>query len=122
MSDVAAAILNALSSSGPGAPALQHLSDNMDDDDMSVPDSPLESGDISPTRHTAAAHRSRAVLQTYLNSLPYQCESVEDMQAQLEYIVGKITICAKSKNWLVLTTWDGALQWSVTFVRSHSTS
>ena len=122
MSDVAAAILNALSFSGSGEPALQHLSDNMDDDDMSVPDSPLESGDISPTRPTAAADRSRAVLQTYLNSLPYQCESVEDMQAQLEYIVGKITICAKSKNWLVLTTWDGALQWSVTFVRSHSTS
>lgn len=53
------------------------------------------------------------MLQTYLDSLPYECESVEDMQAHLEYIVGKITTCAKSKNWLVLTTWDGALQWSV---------
>lgn len=119
MSDVPAAILKILSFSATGVLPPHYLSDNMDDDDMSVPDSPLESGDMSPTRPSAAADRSRAVLQTYLNSLPYQCESVEDMEAQLQYIVGKITICAKSKNWLVLTTWDGALQWSVAYPR-HS--
>ncbi|KAI0343973.1 ARM repeat-containing protein [Trametopsis cervina] len=79
----------------------------MDEDEgMSMPDSPLDSDDTIPS----AADKSRAVLQTYLNSLPYECESVEDMQAHLEYIVGNISICAKSKNWLVLTTWDGALQ------------
>lgn len=48
--------------------------------------------------------------QTYVNSLPYQCESYEEMQAKLEEIVGKIYICAKSRNWLQLTTWDGVLQ------------
>lgn len=86
--------------------------DDMDDDEMSVPDSPLESGEMSP-RQAATSDRQRATLQSYLDSLPYECESVEDMQAQLEYIVGKIAICAKTKNWLVLTTWDGALQWCV---------
>lgn len=90
---------------------LGQTSDNtMDDDEMSVPDSPLESGEMSP-RQTATVDRQRATLQSYLDSLPYECESVEDMQGQLEYIVGKIAVCAKSKNWLVLTTWDGALQW-----------
>ncbi|TFK89763.1 ARM repeat-containing protein [Polyporus arcularius HHB13444] len=79
----------------------------MDEDDVSVPDSPSsESGTFSPD----ALQRQRASLQTYLNALPYECEPPEDMQAKLEYIVGRICICAETKNWLVLTTWDGMLQ------------
>ncbi|KAI0702440.1 ARM repeat-containing protein [Cytidiella melzeri] len=79
----------------------------MDEDDgMSVLDSPLDSDD---SNHSVV-DKSHAVLQSYLGSLPYECESIEDMQAQLEHIVGKIVVCAKSRNWLVLTTWDGALQ------------
>lgn len=85
---------------------------NMEDDEISVPDSPLESGSMSPKQHTST-DRQRATLQTYLDALPYPCESEEDMQAQLEHIVGKIAVCIKSRNWLVLTTWDGALQWCV---------
>ncbi|KAF4605508.1 hypothetical protein EYR40_004292 [Pleurotus pulmonarius] len=54
--------------------------------------------------------KQRATLQTYLNALPYECESVEYMQTRLEEIVGKIFISAKAQNWLVLTTWDGMLQ------------
>lgn len=86
--------------------AYNHL--GMDEDDVSVPDSPSsESGTLSPN----ALERQRASLQSYLNQLPYGCESPEDMQAKLEYIVGRICICAETKNWLVLTTWDGMLQW-----------
>ena len=33
------------------------------------------------------------------------------MHARLEFILGRITICAETKNWLVLATWDGVLQW-----------
>ncbi|KDR84826.1 hypothetical protein GALMADRAFT_233236 [Galerina marginata CBS 339.88] len=76
----------------------------MDDDEISVVDSP---GEVT---ETAAYDKQRASLQTYLDSLPYECESVEDMQARLEEIVEKIYICAKAKNWLVLSTWDGMLQ------------
>lgn len=57
--------------------------------------------------------KQRATLQTYLNALPYECESVEYMQTRLEEIVGKIFVSAKAQNWLVLTTWDGMLQWYV---------
>ncbi|KAH9947705.1 ARM repeat-containing protein [Amylocystis lapponica] len=32
------------------------------------------------------------------------------MQLRLDEIVAKITICVETKNWLVLTTWDGMLQ------------
>lgn len=88
-------------------------SDDMEDDELSVPDSPLESGEMSP-RQAATVDKQRANLQTYLDALPYQCESVEEMEVQLENIVGKIAVCVKSNNWLSLTTWDGALQWYVT--------
>lgn len=81
----------------------------MDDDDVSVLDSPSEITEES------AYDKQRATLQTYLNSLPYKCESIEEMDARLEEIVAKIFICAASKNWLVLSTWDGLLQWFVRY-------
>jgi proteasome activator subunit 4 len=77
----------------------------MEEDAILLADSPSESVDLS------AFDKQRASLQTYLDSLPYQCESLDDMQAKLEHIVGMIYICAKAKNWLVLSTWDGLLQW-----------
>ncbi|KAF9056661.1 hypothetical protein BJ165DRAFT_1362353 [Panaeolus papilionaceus] len=76
----------------------------MDDDDVSVLDSPSE------VTEESAYDKQRATLQTYLNSLPYKCESIEEMDTRLEEIVAKIFICAASKNWLVLSTWDGLLQ------------
>ncbi|KAI8995384.1 ARM repeat-containing protein [Trametes punicea] len=79
----------------------------MEDDDVSVPDSPSsESGTLSP----GSIEKQRASLQSYLNALPYECESPEEMEAKLEHIVGRICVCAETKNWLVLTTWDGMLQ------------
>lgn len=83
--------------------------DAMDDDDISAPDTPIESGDMSPRQ--SALEKQRATLQTYLGALPYECENEEEMHAHLERIVGRIAVCIKSKNWLVLTTWDGVLQW-----------
>ncbi|KAF9568547.1 hypothetical protein CPC08DRAFT_654918 [Agrocybe pediades] len=76
----------------------------MEDEEMSVTDSPGEAIDVS------AYDKQRASLQTYLDALPYECESIEDMQARLEEIIEKIYVCARSKNWLVLSTWDGLLQ------------
>ncbi|KAI0055677.1 hypothetical protein BV25DRAFT_1815280, partial [Artomyces pyxidatus] len=46
----------------------------------------------------------------YIASVPYQCESEEEIHNKLEYIVGRIVICAEAKNWLVMATWDGVLQ------------
>ena len=86
-------------------------SSSMEEDDISTaPDSPvIENADLS--REQATIVKQRASLQTYLSSLPYNAESEEDMQARLEFILGRIIICAEAKNWLVLTTWDGVLQW-----------
>ena len=77
----------------------------MDDDDS------ISEGDFAgELTELSAMEKQRAALQTYLESLPYQCETVEEMQARLEEIVQKIYICAKTKNWLILDEWDGMLQ------------
>lgn len=85
----------------------------MEEEDISTaPDSPtIETANLSREQVTIA--KQRASLQTYLSSLPYNTESEEDMQARLEFILGRIIICAEAKNWLVLATWDGVLQWCV---------
>jgi proteasome activator subunit 4 len=83
----------------------------MEEEDISsAPDSPsIEAVDIS--REEAAMEKQRASLQSYLSSLPYSAESEQDMRTRLEFILGRIIICAEAKNWLVLATWDGVLQW-----------
>lgn len=77
----------------------------IEDDDLSIADTPAEATDPN------AYEKQLTSLQTYLNALPYKCEPVEYMQVKLEEIIEKLFICAKSKNWTVLTTWDGILQW-----------
>jgi proteasome activator subunit 4 len=85
---------------------------DMDEDDMSDVDA-TGAGEDGILQEQSALEKQQASLQTYLNSVPYECESVEEMQASLEEIVGKIMICAHAKNWLLLTTWDANLQWCV---------
>lgn len=90
----------------------QHHSEDLDmddDDTMSLSESPAESGALTPDQ--TALEKQFASLQSYLKSVPYDCESNDVMQAKLEAIVAKIFVCARAKNWLVLTTWDGMLQW-----------
>ncbi|KAF8078288.1 hypothetical protein FPV67DRAFT_1663041 [Lyophyllum atratum] len=77
---------------------------DMEDDGFSITDTPIESLEMSDYEKQLAS------LQTYLGSVPYETESVEEMHRKLEEIVGKIFIAAKSQNWLVLSTWDGMLQ------------
>ena len=78
----------------------------MDPDDVSVTDSP-----IAETTEEDDYDKQVVALQSYLNSVPYECETIDQMRAKLEYIVGRILVCAEAKNWLVLSTWDGLLQW-----------
>lgn len=77
----------------------------MDDDELIAIDTPGEAADSN------VYEKQLASLQTYLAALPYKCESVEYMQARLEDIIEKLYICARTKNWAVLATWDGMLQW-----------
>ncbi|KAF9270517.1 hypothetical protein L218DRAFT_889040 [Marasmius fiardii PR-910] len=91
-----------------GILALTSDSQSLDFDMEETPsytDSPADE-----TFHDDPNEKEHLALQTYLDSVPYACESNEAMQAKLEGIVGNIFICAKTRNWLTLTTWDGMLQ------------
>ncbi|KAJ3798132.1 hypothetical protein GGU11DRAFT_782291 [Lentinula aff. detonsa] len=77
----------------------------MEDDDMSFADTPAE--DVNDPSSLETQMQS---LQSYLNSVPYECETLEYMQARLEEIVGKIAVCARAQNWHVMTVWDKMLQ------------
>ncbi|SRR6267378_3725990 len=89
----------------------------MEEEDISTaPESPsIEGVDLS--REEAVIEKQRASLQTYLASLPYDAETEDEMRSRLEFILGRIIICAEAKNWLVLATWDGVLQWYACTVR-----
>jgi len=88
-----------------------HVSVAMEEEDISTaPDSPIIEN-VHLSREEATIVKQRVSLQSYLSSLPYNAESEEDMQARLEFILGRIIICTEAKNWLVLATWDGVLQW-----------
>ncbi|KAJ4476678.1 hypothetical protein J3R30DRAFT_3759946 [Lentinula aciculospora] len=76
----------------------------MEDDEISFTDTPVEDVDLS------SIEAQMQSLQNYLNSVPYECETHEYMQARLEEIVGKIAVCAKAQNWHVMTVWDKMLQ------------
>jgi proteasome activator subunit 4 len=79
---------------------------DMEDDDASI----LGSQDEDEQSWLDGKRES---LQTYLDSVPYKCESFEEMQDKLEFIVSRLYIAAKAKNWQLVTTWDGLLQWYV---------
>jgi proteasome activator subunit 4 len=96
--------------------ALTLAHSGMDDDDVSVLGSGLEEDDQS---WLDGQHKT---LQTYLDSVPYKCESYEVMQEKLEFIVGRLYIAAKAKNWQLVSSWDGLLQWYVVSVNRLSVS
>ena len=95
---------------GSGNLALQGL--EMDEDDIDILDSPAE--EISPLATDQSSYeKERANLAVYVDALPYKCDTLQEMQQKLEHIIEKLLICAESKNWSVLTTWDALLQWQV---------
>jgi len=73
---------------------------NMDDDD-----------DVSTIGSQEQSWVEGRSLQTYLDSIPYEGESIEEMQTRLEFIISRLYIAARAKNWELVTTWDGPLQW-----------
>ena len=80
----------------------------MDNDEIDIIDTLAESEILTPE---SDMEKQVASLKLYTSALPYECESLDEMQARLETIVGNIAICIKSTNWFVLSTWDSVLQW-----------
>jgi proteasome activator subunit 4 len=91
-----------------GSSAFSPFLNSMDDDGDSGAATPVLEGDDV---EEASYDKQLQSLRTYLDALPYPCETPEQMHAALERIVGRIAVCARTKNWLVQGTWDGLLQW-----------
>ena len=49
-------------------------------------------------------------LETYVKSLPYECESTEEMEDTLKVIVEKLSICIQTNSWGQSVGWDHMLQ------------
>lgn len=86
--------------------------DRMEDDDFSGLETPPEID--SPSAAQGQMEKQLESLKSYLDALPYECETPEEMQTKLEFIVGKIDVCVRSKNWSVLPNWSHLLHWCVT--------
>lgn len=95
----------------PAVTALTLARSGMDDDDASV------FGPGQEEDEQSWLEGQRKTLQIYLDSVPYKCESYEVMQEKLEFIVGRLYIAAKAKNWQLVSSWDGLLQWCVARIR-----
>ena len=78
----------------------------MEEEDFSNLDSPAPEPEQEQTSDLAKQHAS---LKSYLESIPYACESVEEMNAKLQRIISKMNICIKSGDWLSLCKYDTLL-------------
>jgi hypothetical protein len=81
--------------------------DKMDDDDFSGLETPPEID--SPSAAQGQMEKQLESLKGYLDALPYECEPPEEMEIKLEFIVGKIDVCVRSKNWSLLPNWSHLL-------------
>lgn len=63
----------------------------------------LESGTQTPdVVGQSAEERERSSLQSYIDSIPYECETIEEMDEKLRKIVADIYLCVKTGDWLSL--------------------
>ena len=81
----------------------------MEDDDFSGLETPPEIDSSMVAQ--GQMEKELESLKTYLDSLPYECEPPEEMQAKLEFIIGKIDVCVRSKNWSLVPNWSHLLHW-----------
>ena len=91
--------------------------DKMDDDDFFGLETPPEID--SPSAAQGQMEKQLESLKSYLDALPYECETPEEMQTKLEFIIGKIDICVRSKNWSLLPNWSHMLHWYVISTVHH---
>ena len=80
----------------------------MEEEDHSLLDSPAPEVENSESSDLETQHAS---LNSYLDSVPYTCESVEEMHVKLQGIVSQIEVCVKSGDWLSLCNTDNLLHW-----------
>ncbi len=99
------------------------LTVEMDEDQLSSPGSPVgESGATPGVPEKSQYEKQLASLSTYLASVPYECESVDEMNNHLAHIIDKLYAVTSARLWHLLPEWNGLLVACVPFrcfVQSH---
>lgn len=81
-----------------------------DNDGLSTPASAYDGADVDDTNTDEAIRiKQEAALKTYMDSVPYDCESPEEMDKILSSIVGKIYVAAESNRVEIQRKLDEAL-------------
>lgn len=89
---------------------LRRALDMDDDDSLATPLSPIdELADSSPDSEGDLLEKQRAALRTYVGSLPYPCESIQEMDSKLAGIVDMIYMSTRTNRSDLLREWDGVL-------------
>ncbi|KAG8858716.1 hypothetical protein FRB96_004853 [Tulasnella sp. 330] len=79
------------------------------DDDVDISDATALNGKNEKKKDETDEEKQLRIMEGWTSSVPYVCESLEEMQQQLEVIVSKLLIAAESRHWEHLAAWDGAL-------------
>ena len=78
--------------------------------DLSTPDTP---GVATPASYEDSVVYDTKSLETYVASVPYKCESIPEMHAKLHWIVERLLVCVKSRDWSNVHACDSSLHWLV---------
>ena len=81
----------------------------LENDGLSTPASAFDGVDTDANPDEAIRIKQEAALKTYIDSVPYDCESPEEMEKVLSSIVSKIYVAAKSNRVEILRKLDEAL-------------
>lgn len=79
------------------------------DDDADTFDAAAPNGRNEKKKDETDEEKQLRIMEGWTSSVPYACESPEEMRQQLEVIVSKLLIAAESRHWEHLVAWDGAL-------------
>ena len=91
----------------------------MESDGLSTPASPIVGDeDQAGSPDDVIQAKQQAALKTYIDSVPYECESPEHMVHLLQDIVGKISIAARSNRVEISRKLDEAVNTCETYFSS----
>lgn len=85
---------------------------SLDEDDNEVSSNLTDFGERSDAprkKDETDEERQLRNLEGWTSSVPYACETREEMQEQLEIIVSKLLIAAESRHWEHVVAWNSSL-------------
>lgn len=83
----------------------------MDPDELDINIDSEMSESVSPPYNENPVEYDKKTLDTYLASLPYQTETISEMHAKLQHIVGMFITSLKSREWNAVNNYNNMVLW-----------